>query len=137
MTERQRIRKLLAKLNAQPRVPFPNVRQRLQAPDTHGVYVIRNPSRRVLHVGRTQRGRAGLRQRLRNHLSAQSSFVVAHLKGDADKLRNGFTYQYLEVSDGRDRALLEHLATAWHCPVHLGVGNSRSASRVAMTKAKK
>jgi hypothetical protein len=109
-------------------LPFPKHRQRLDAPDVHGVYVIRDPMRRVTHVGRTYRGQAGLFQRLRNHLSAQSSFVLVYLKGDATKLRDGFTFQYLEVPNDRERALLEHFATAWHCPAHLGVGARRSAS---------
>lgn len=126
MTERQRIRRLLADLNAQPVLPFPKARAHLDASDSHGVYVIRDPNRRVVHVGRTYRGRAGLFQRLRNHLSAQSSFVLAYLKGDASRLRAGFTFQYLEVADDRERALLEHLATAWHCPMHLGVSASRT-----------
>lgn len=124
MTERQKIRNLLSRLNRQPLRSFPPERQRLNAPKAHGVYVIRNRNKRVVHVGRTLRGKNGLAQRLRNHLQAQSSFVIAHLNGDGNKLRNGFTYQYLEVKNDRARALLEHCATAWHCPLHLGLGGA-------------
>lgn len=137
MPERQRIRKLFAMLDAQPMVRFPIARDRLDAPDAHGVYVIRDAKRQVVHVGRTLRGRAGLRQRLRNHLAAQSSFVLVHLRGDGKKLRDGFTFQYLEVPNDRDRALLEHYATAWHCPIHLGVGAARAAGRANPTRAKR
>jgi hypothetical protein len=125
MTERQRIRKLLSRLNRQPRRLFPPERHRLDAPKTHGVYVIRNRNGRVLHVGRTLRGREGLFQRLRDHLASQSSFVNSYLAGNGRKLRSGYTYQYLEVRSDRARALLEHCATAWHCPRHLGLGASR------------
>jgi hypothetical protein len=45
--------------------------------------------------------------------------------GEGKKLRKGFTFQYLEVPNDRERALLEHRATAWHCPAHLGVGSRR------------
>lgn len=118
--ERDAISQLLAELNTQPILPFPQEGTPLQAPTGQGVYVIRSSRNRVVHVGRTVRGKAGLRQRLRNHLAAQSSFVNVWLEGRASELRTGYTYQYLEVSDNRQRALLEHIATAWHCPAHLG-----------------
>ena len=41
----------------------------------HGVYIIYSPNGRVTHVGRTVRGKRGLRQRLNNHLHGASSFV--------------------------------------------------------------
>ena len=124
-----RIKKLFAKLNKQPRIGFPKSRQRLQAPDTHGVYVIRNRRNRVMHVGRTQYGKSGLHQRLKNHVCGQSSFVQACLRGDATKLRNGYTYQLLSVPKARDRVLLEYLATVILNPKHLGVGKNRQRAR--------
>ncbi|HXI70953.1 MAG TPA: hypothetical protein VNN22_11420 [Verrucomicrobiae bacterium] len=42
--------------------------------------------------------------------------------GDGSILRDGYTFQFLAVSDDRKRALLEYFATAWHCPVHVGLG---------------
>lgn len=127
IAERKRIRKLLSDLNRQRLYTFPEPRCSLDAPREHGVYIIRNSRGRVVHVGRTYRGKAGLLQCLRNHLAAQSSFVVAFLDGDGSRLRNGYTFQYLKVRDERERALLEYLATAWHCPKHLGVHASRGA----------
>jgi hypothetical protein len=122
MVERQKIKKLFQYLQKQEKQPFPQSRQRVNAPETHGVYVIRDPNQEVVHVGRTHRGQRGLRQRLENHLNGQSSFVYVHLHGKGSSLRGGFTFQYLEVKDDRERALLEHFATAWLCPKHLGVG---------------
>lgn len=128
MNERERIAQLLSQLEVQPIHSFPAPREPLQASRNQGVYVIRNPEKTVLHVGRTVRGSSGLHQRLRNHLAAQSSFVQKFLSGDGNKLRSGFTYQCLEVPNDRERALLEHIATAWHCPQHLGVGAKVEAS---------
>lgn len=125
--ERQHINALFKRLNAQPIIPFPQPRQSLDAPRSHGVYVIRDHAGLVVHVGRSLRGKAGLFQRLGNHLNAQSSFVIAHLDRDGRKLRDGYTFQFLEVEHDRERALLEHFATAWHCPAHLGVGRKESA----------
>ena len=126
MSERIGIHRLLGRLKLQPRHPFPARGVPLEAPNTHGVYVIRNAKRRVVHVGRTVRGKNGLRQRLGNHLQSQSSFVITYLKGRGKWLREGYTYQYLEVAGSRNRVLLEYAATVWHCPIHLGDGSARA-----------
>lgn len=120
--ERVRIKALFDALEARPLVHFPQSRKPIVAPSVHGVYVVRDPDGIVVHVGRTVRGKAGLAQRLRNHVNAKSSFVRAYLGGSAERLRNGFTFQFIEVPDDRERTLLEHFATAWYCPVHLGLG---------------
>jgi hypothetical protein len=122
MSERARIGGLLKQLRRQPRHRFPAARSGSAAPNTHGVYVIRDAHRRVVHVGRTVRGKNGLRQRLGNHLQAGSSFVIKYLRGNGKRLRNGYTFQYLEVPDARERVLLEYAATVWYCPLHLGDG---------------
>lgn len=119
--EAKRIQQLFADLDGQPTHAFPKPRKPLEATNDHGVYVLRNAKGLVVHVGRTYRGKAGLHQRLRNHLAAASSFTKAYLKRNGNALRKGYTYQYLAVPDDRERALLEYLATANHCPVHLGV----------------
>ena len=119
-----RIKNLFAALEKRPLVPFPAPREKLQAPLTHGVYVIRDRGERVLHVGRTLYGKSGLRQRLRNHITGQSSFVRAALHGDTTKLRNGCTYQFLGVPNARERLLLEYYATVCLGPKHLGVGKT-------------
>ena len=124
VNEREEISKLLHKLEEQPLWRFPQARQSLEAPKLHGVYVIRDRNKKVAHVGRTVRGKGGLAQRLKNHLAAQSSFVQQSLAGNGSKLRLGYTYQYIEVPDDRKRALLEFIATAWHCPEHLGLGSA-------------
>ncbi len=123
--ERAQIEKLFTELEERPRLQFPKVGEALGAPQNrHGVYVIRNLAGDVEHVGRTLRGKKGLFQRLKNHLQGQSSFVKEHLSGNGSALRDGYTYQYIEVDDDRKHALLECYATAWHCPAHLGLGLS-------------
>lgn len=107
MTEPLQIRKLMARLNKSKIQSFPSQGQPISAPTAHGVYLIRDVAGRIVHVGRTVRGRAGLAQRLRNHLRGQSSFVIVFLKGDGDRLRRGFTYQYLVVPDARERAVTD------------------------------
>jgi hypothetical protein len=126
--ERQEIESLFEEFEKETIYPFPQAGEPLDVPSKQGVYVIRNPAGQVVHVGRTLRGRGGLSQRLNNHLRGQSSFVQTHLEGDASRLRDGYTYQYLEVPDDRKRALLECLAIASHCPQHLGVGALKPAT---------
>ena len=121
LDERRLIIGLYRRLRQQPLVPFPKSRQRLLAPYTQGVYVIRCPESRVVHVGRTTRGYYGLHQRLGNHLQGKSSFVYYHLAQDPARLRDGYTFQYLEVEEPRQRALLEAFASAWLCPDHLAL----------------
>lgn len=129
--EAQRIRKLFDDLDTQPKHPFPES-GKPAATDKHGVYVLRDVEGVVVHVGRTYRGKRGINQRLGNHLSTKSSsFTKIHLKRNGSTLRKGYTYQYLAVTDDRERALLEYLAAALHCPVHLGVhaAKAKSANR--------
>ena len=77
----------------------------------------------VLHVGRTQRGKNGLRQRINNHLHGASSFHIEYLKPKRINLRSAqYTYQYLELADARKRALLESYAVGTLCPKHIGTG---------------
>ena len=104
-----------------PLVRFPASRRDIEAPETQGVYVIYGDYNRVLHVGKSSRGKKGLLQRLRNHWDGKSSFVGSYLKRDPSALRAGFKYRYLEIEDSRSRALLEMYATAKLCPLHLGL----------------
>ncbi len=121
VNESAKIESLLNELNKKQKFPFPKAGNKLCVPIDQGVYIIRNPKDEVAHVGRTVGGAKGLFQRLNNHMHGASSFVIQHLKGDGSKLRNGWTYQLLIVKEPRSRALLEHLATAKHCPKHLGL----------------
>ena len=114
--------KLFEKLCARPKIRFPAERQLLDAPHVPGVYVIRK-GRTVLHVGRTTRGKKGLHGRLMSHLHGTSSFTQSYYNGSGEKLRQGHTFQYIEVEDPRQRALLEAYAIGQFCPKHLGLGN--------------
>jgi hypothetical protein len=101
---------------------FPQKGQQLDVPNEQGVYIIRDADSVVVHVGRTLRGKGGLRQPLYNHLNCQSSFCHRCLKSRGYDLRKQFTFSYLIVANDRERALLEHLATAFLSPKHLGLG---------------
>jgi len=123
--ECKEIEKLFKKLIAQPIRSFPQNRQPIDAPSKPSVYIIRKEEI-ILHVGRTLRGRNGLRQRLKNHLHGSSSFTKEYLKGKGSILRkNGYTYQYLVLEDPRKRALLEAYAVGTLCPKHIGLGKNR------------
>lgn len=124
--ERTEIREKLRLLVRAKRVPFPAERGRLDAPPTHGVYVIFGPRGRVLHVGRTVGGQQGLRQRLHNHLHGQSSFTASEFGRNGDLLRNTHSFAYLEEANPRRRALLEACAIGHLCPKHLGLGTRSS-----------
>ena len=119
--ENKQVRLLFKKLVAKQKVHFPARHEPLDVPKTHGVYVIYK-AQEVVHVGRTLRGQNGLYQRLSNHLHGQSSFTEKYRGGSGNKLRKGYSYQYLEVRNGRMRALLEALAVGRLSPAHLGVG---------------
>jgi len=123
--ETQQTKADFEKLCAQSPIIFPSSGKKLiQVPDKHGVYVISDRVGRVLHVGRTYRGKAGLKQRIKNHLNGQSSFVHTYIKGNKRQLRRGYTFKFLEVGHARRRALLEHYATGMLSPAHLGLGKS-------------
>jgi excinuclease UvrABC nuclease subunit len=92
------------------------------APKDRGVYVIYDPKRQVVHVGRTRKAKGGIRQRLRDHLHNRSSFTVQWLHGDGEALvRKKYRFQSLNVRSPRRRALLEAYATGRLCPKHIGV----------------
>jgi hypothetical protein len=103
-----------------PLTPFPKSGERLAVPDLHGVYTIYTPNGRVAHVGRTTRGKNGLRQRLNNHLHGASSFVEHEFGGKGSKLRRGYKFRFVLIEDNRLRALLEAYSIGQLCPDHLG-----------------
>ena len=120
--EPDRVASLFESLLHAPVFRFPPLRVPLDAPERQGVYVILSPQRHVVHVGRTQRAKRGLFQRLRNHMLNASSFTEKYLAGDGHRLRNRYFYRYLAVPHARTRALLEAYAVGVLCPKHLGVG---------------
>ena len=120
--ERQTVKKLFGKLCKQKEKPFPKKHQPLYAPLKAGVYIIRE-NKIILHVGRTHRAKKGIHKRLKEHLHNSSSFTKNYLHGKGATLREkGYTYQYLELENSRERALLEHYAIGTLCPRHLGTG---------------
>src|SRR5438477_475587 len=98
------IRKLYRKLLRSRPVKFPSAGEELPAPDRHGVYIIYAPRGAVLHVGRTSRGKKGLRQRLNSHLHGNSSFTIQFLRGRGSKLRAKHKFAFVEITDARTRA---------------------------------
>ena len=120
--EQKAVRALFIELKRSRLYEFPKHRKRIDAPNKQGVYVIYSPSvRKVVHVGRTYKGTAGLRQRLKNHLHGSSSFTEKYLKDGGSSLRNGYTFRCLPVASPRRRALLEAYAAGCLCPAHIGL----------------
>jgi len=105
--EQKKLRSLFTNLTQSPLQTFPAFREQLNAPNRRGVYVIYTPQGKVVHVGRTPRAKAGIAQRLRDHMSARSSFTIQYLKGDGSKLRDNYMFRCIVVKDRRQRALLE------------------------------
>ncbi|MGI8525694.1 MAG: hypothetical protein ACR2K5_05860 [Pseudolabrys sp.] len=121
--EQKAIRRLYKDFQKAPLQKFPaRVREKLHVPDVHGIYAILNRSGKVLHVGRTVRGKRGLHQRLRNHLCGASSFHIKWIKPRRLNLRRGYQFRFLFVESSRERALLEAYAIGVLCPAHIGEG---------------
>ena len=121
--ESKAVSALFAKLMQAPLQKFPEPRQKLNAPDRQGVYLIYGPRGKVLHVGRTPRAKGGIAQRLRSHLSGNSSFAIRYLDRDGSILRDKHKFRCLAVANPRRRALLEAYAIGHLCPAHLGLGS--------------
>lgn len=101
---------------------FPQKGTGVSVSEKQGVYIIYSANNEVLHVGTTKRGKNGLNQRLNNHRNGSSSFSKKHLKPNNMKLSDGFMFNYIEVENGRERALLEALTLGLLCPAHMGTG---------------
>jgi len=130
MTRNQKQVRVLfrALCNSQERL-FPPSRGKLDVTHLPGVYVIYDPRGRVVHVGSTPRGKHGLAQRLKNHLYGASSFVEQYLGGKGSRLRQGYSFSCLTVSDQKLRAYLEAYAIGNLCPDHIGLGVSHKRRR--------
>jgi hypothetical protein len=120
--ERKDIRRRFAKLLKGKRRAFPSLREPLDVPSRHGVYIVYGPRNAILHVGRTVRAQRGLWQRLTEHLRSNSSFMASRFERDGSKLRGKCSYVYTVVKNDRTRALLESYAVGYLCPKHLGLG---------------
>ncbi|HXE85705.1 MAG TPA: hypothetical protein VN524_02765 [Hyphomicrobiaceae bacterium] len=125
--ENEIIKSLFDDLMRAPLQKFPAQRGELAAPKEQGVYIIYSPSHDVLHVGSTPKARNGIAQRLRNHLSARSSFASRYLNGDGSRLRQGYVFRCLVVENRRLRALLEAFAIGHLCPAHIGHSSAVTA----------
>jgi len=120
-TEASRINTLYRLLIEAQSYSFP-IKGVLDTCRQRGVYIIYDAENNVAHVGNTPRAREGICQRLNDHLHGSSSFSKEYLKPNRLSLRNGFTFKYLEVADGRHRMLLQALAIGLLCPKHIGLG---------------
>ncbi len=120
--ERDAVRTLFGALLRSPFQTFPLARSPLDAPRGKGVYVIYDPKRRVVHVGRTPKARGGLAQRLKDHMSGASSFTVQYLKKHGSKLRGRYGFRCIVVRNPRLLAYLEAYAIGHLCPAHIGLG---------------
>ena len=122
MTERETIDAFVSSLGNAERHNFPETGSCNTVPVVQGIYLIAGPDNHVLHIGRSVRRQNGLRGRINDHLKGRSSFVRAFLARDRQQLRRGYTFQYIEIPDDRERALAEAAAIGWYCPKHLGLG---------------
>jgi excinuclease UvrABC nuclease subunit len=122
MTDKAQVERLFGKLIRSGIYLFPEPRKKITAPNERGVYIINSPKGKVLHVGRTPKAKNGIAQRLRDHLAGNSSFVVKHFNREGARLRNGYKFKYLVVSNNRLRAILEAYAIGHLCPAHIGLG---------------
>jgi len=120
--EHERVKALFTELMRSPLQTFPPLRGELNAPDQRGVYVIHHPRGKVAHVGRTPRAQGGIAQRLRDHMSGNSSFVIEYLDRDGFKLRGKYKFRCIVVDNPERRAFLEAYATGQLCPDHIGLG---------------
>ena len=125
-SEPEKVRILFNKLVRAPLSHFPLPRVNVAAANDQGVYLIYSPKGKILHVGRTYRGKNGLAQRLRDHMFTASSFTNQYLEGRGFELRNGYKFRYLVVKDARLRALIEAYAIGRLCPAHIGLSQSTS-----------
>ena len=120
--EHEKVKALFTQLMDSPLQTFPPLRGELNATDKRGVYVIHHPRGKVAHVGRTTRAQGGISQRLRDHMSGRSSYVIKKLNRDGAQLRGRYKFRYIVVRSKRRRALLEAYATGQLCPTHIGTG---------------
>ena len=88
--------------------------------EKQGVYIIYNEEKKVLHVGKTDKRKKGLNQRLQNHLRNQSSFSKKYLVPESIDIRLVGCFKYIEVSDNRLRTFLEALTVGKLCQPMLG-----------------
>jgi excinuclease UvrABC nuclease subunit len=124
MKEQEIIQKMFKRLINSTSVNFPNY-GKVNITNKQGVYIIFSPDEKVLHVGKTNRAKNGLNQRLQNHLYNSSSFSIQYLKHNGKLLRQGYKFKYLEVDESRKRALLEALAIGLLSPAHIGTGEKK------------
>lgn len=121
MKEVEKIKNLHNELIRTVKIPFPKKGQSIDAPTKKGVYIIYNSKDQVIHVGRNKKAKAGLQQRLKNHLYGSSSLARNYLKPHQINLRAGYYYSYILVKDDRERALLEALSIGLLCPRYIGL----------------
>jgi hypothetical protein len=126
MPEIDIVRGLFGMLLEAPLHPFPAIGP-VEVTRQKGIYVIYNPNGDPSHVGNSPRGREGLRQRLNNHLSFQSSYTRNFLMPQNLSVRNGYSFRFIVVENPRHMALLQAYAIGNLCPEHIGTHEAQPA----------
>lgn len=116
MSDIEHIAELFEQLIQQPLKTFPQLRQKADAPDSPGVYLIYAPKGELEHVGETKT----LVKRLGGHMRGASSYVEKSLNRAGAQLRQGYRFRYLIVDNPRWRMLLQAMAIGRLCPRHIG-----------------
>jgi hypothetical protein len=129
------VNQLFQKLCERPQDKFPAAGLP-QVTTGKAVYIIRSSRGLVLHVGETPRGVNGLRYRLKNHLRGQSSFVRKYFNGHGAGLRQGCTYQYLEIRNNRTRSLVNIWLLVCFAPRILALISPRASARLISSFSK-
>lgn len=114
------IKVLLNKLLGSNLIKFTDKITISNLPKNQAVYIIQY-QKKILHVGRTYCAADGIKQRIKNHLYRNSSFMKSYNKMTKKKLKKYCSFKYIIVDDNRKRALLEFLTIGTLCPEYLGV----------------
>lgn len=121
-----KIKKSKSELQSSKYFEFPE-KGGVKKSNKQGVYIIYKDKKKVLHVGKTNRAKNGINQRLTNHLYGNSSFTINYLKNEGRKLRKKcYSFKFIEIKDDKERAYLEALLIGSLCPEHIGTGKSEN-----------
>lgn len=129
MKEPEKIRLLHQKLLESKFYKFPLL-GKIGVSINQGVYIVYDNTKAPLHVGKTNRGRNGLNQRLLNHVRNQSSFSKLYMQKNNISLRDWGAFKFIEIENSRERSFLETITAGLLCPKHIGTGEKKQKNKI-------